>query len=160
VPSSEGIGVPTNGSFARALVEENPEMTFVTVGLRGYLRAAQPVLSGHHNLIPAADVIRTGSDTLRSSLPETMPCYVSFDVDFLDPSVAPNTNVPVPGGPWFGQVCDILTAVGAQRRVIGIDIVELNPERDPYARSAFAAVNLVVALLGRCVQISAESRTP
>jgi agmatinase len=143
-------GVPTNGSFARWLIEENPEMAFVTVGLRGYVGAEQPLLSQRHTLIGAADVIRTGPGAVLLSLPKEMPCYVSFDIDLLDPAVAPGTNVLVPGGLSFERAREILTTVGAQRRIVGVDIVELNPERDLYGRSAFTAVNLLLALLGCC----------
>lgn len=143
-----GYGVPTNGSFARWLVEEHPEMPFVTLGVRGYLPAEQLQLSPAHSVVSTAEVARHGASAALSRLPPDVPCYISLDIDVLDPSVAPGTNVPVPGGLSFEQVRDILTTVGASRRVAAVDLVELNPERDPYLRSASAAVHLVLSLLG------------
>lgn len=143
-----GYGVPTNGSFARYLVEEHPDTPFVTLGVRGYLPAEQLQLSPAHSIVSAAEVTRRGPGAALSRLPRDLPCYISLDIDVLDPSVAPGTNVPVPGGLSFEQVRDILAAVGASRRVAAVDIVELNPERDPYLRSASVAVHLVLSLLG------------
>ncbi|MGD0774887.1 MAG: arginase family protein [Candidatus Solibacter sp.] len=151
-----GTGAPANGSVARWLIEEFPGMPFVTVGLRGYLGAKQPLLSSSHHLVSAADLIRNGPELALSFLPESMPCYVSFDIDVLDPSVAPGTNVPLPGGFSFEKLRDFLTCLASRRRLAGVDIVELNPERDPYSRSASAAVHLLLALLASSFPTSAE----
>jgi agmatinase len=107
-------------------------------------------------LVSAADLIRNGPELALSFLPESMPCYVSFDIDVLDPSVAPGTNVPLPGGFSFEKLRDFLTCLASRRRLAGVDIVELNPERDPYSRSASAAVHLLLALLASSFPTSAE----
>lgn len=140
--------VPTNGSFARHLVEENPELPFVTAGLRGYLGCKQLSLSPAHKLITGSDLVRQGHKAVLSLLPEGMPCYVSLDVDVLDPAIIPATNTPIPGGLRFEEVQEILAAIGAERRIVGVDIVELNPDRDLYSRSALTALYLILALLG------------
>lgn len=155
-------GVPTNGSFARWLIEENSEMPFISVGLKGFQAGRQPSLAPRHMLISAEDTVRRRAEWVLSHLPETMPCYVSLDMDVLDPSVAPATNVPIPGGLSFETVREILTLVGVHRRIAGVDVVELNPDRDLYLRTASSGLHLLMALLGAAVSTtkSREGENP
>ncbi len=53
--------------------------------------------------------------------------YVSVDIDALDPSIAPGTGTPEPGGLTWGQVLRLLREVCSKREVIGADIVEVRP---------------------------------
>jgi agmatinase len=53
--------------------------------------------------------------------------YVSVDIDALDPSVAPGTGTPEPGGLGWRQVLRLLREVCAEREVVGADIVEVLP---------------------------------
>lgn len=57
------------------------------------------------------------------------PVYVSFDIDFLDPSCAPGTGTPVVGGPTARQARQILFGL-AGLRVVGADHVEVAPHLD------------------------------
>jgi agmatinase len=140
--------VPANGSFARWIIEENPEMPFVSVGIKGFLIRQQPSLSPGHTIISAAEAAQHKSEWILAHLPENMPCYVSLDLDVLEPSIAPATNVPIPGGLTFEAVREILTKVGSHRRIVGVDVVELNPDRDLYLKSASAGMHLLMSLLG------------
>lgn len=55
------------------------------------------------------------------------PVYLTFDVDFLDPSLAPSTGAPEPGGASWAQTLAFLRRVFAERRVAGVDVVEHAP---------------------------------
>ncbi len=83
-------------------------------------------------------------------VPEDARCYVTLDIDVLDPSVAPATNAPVPGGLLFEEVRAILETVGRARNVVAADIVEVNPGRDPHLVTARTANHLAMSLLGAC----------
>jgi agmatinase len=73
--------------------------------------------------------------------------YVTIDVDVFDPSVMPSTGTPEPGGLTFPQVCDLLRRLTRQRRLIGLDIVELAPiEGLHYAD--FTAARLLYKIMG------------
>ena len=75
--------------------------------------------------------------------------HVSFDVDFLDPDVAPGVGTPVRGGPTWreAQLCMEMLADCGQ--VGSLDIVELNPAQDVRNRSAECVVELVESLFGK-----------
>jgi arginase len=55
------------------------------------------------------------------------PIHLSFDIDALDPSVAPATGVPVDAGLTLGQGLEICTRVRQSGRLVGMDLVEVNP---------------------------------
>ncbi|HKK07443.1 MAG TPA: agmatinase, partial [Gemmatimonadota bacterium] len=66
-----------------------------------------------------------------SSLGEKV--YITFDVDFFDPSLLPATGTPEPGGGTWWQALDLLRAVFREREVVAADIVELAPALGPMA---------------------------
>lgn len=65
--------------------------------------------------------------------------YITFDVDFFDPSVLPATGTPEPGGGDWWQALDLLRAVFRERDVVAADIVELAPALGPMASGVVAA---------------------
>jgi arginase len=85
--------------------------------------------------------------------------HVSFDVDFLDPSIAPGVPSTVPGGPTYreAQLCmEMIHDSGLMR---SLDIMELNPAFDEGNRTAELAVELVESLFGEEI-LARASRVP
>lgn len=75
------------------------------------------------------------------------PLYVSFDLDALDPAFAPGVSHHEPGGLSTRQAIDIIQNLEA--RIVGMDIVELNPLRDPARITAAAAFKLLKETAGK-----------
>lgn len=73
--------------------------------------------------------------------------YLTFDLDFFDPSILPSTGTPEPGGGSWWDAMDLLAAVFRERNVVGADVVELAP-RPGDAASAFTAAKLVYKMIG------------
>ena len=74
--------------------------------------------------------------------------YLSFDMDALDPRHAPGVGTPVPGGLTFREAhlaCEVLAETG---KLIGMDIVEVNPILDVQNQTALLAVEFVRSALG------------
>ncbi|MEZ5456531.1 MAG: agmatinase [Lysobacteraceae bacterium] len=74
------------------------------------------------------------------------PCYVSFDIDFLDPAFAPGTGTPVCGGFSTHQALGLIRGL-AGLNVIGADVVEVAPAYDHAEITALAAASLAHELL-------------
>ena len=53
--------------------------------------------------------------------------YVTLDIDGFDPSTAPGTGTPEPGGLDWYQVIGLLRLVAAEKKIVGADIVEVMP---------------------------------
>jgi guanidinobutyrase len=74
------------------------------------------------------------------------PTYLSFDIDGLDPSVAPGTGTPEPGGLTTPQGLEIIRGCFGLN-LIGCDLVEVSPPYDTTGNTALLAANLVFEML-------------
>lgn len=77
--------------------------------------------------------------------------HVSFDIDFLDPGIAPAVGTTVPGGATFREAHLIMETLHDSGLVRSLDVVELNPFLDERGRSARVLVELVASLFGRSI---------
>ena len=75
-----------------------------------------------------------------------MPCYLTFDIDCLDPAFAPGTGTPVPGGISTDKALKIIRAL-KDVRIISADIVEVSPPYDVSGITALAAAAIGLDLL-------------
>lgn len=74
------------------------------------------------------------------------PCYITFDIDFLDPACAPGTGTPVVGGFTTHDALQIIRAVDGLN-VVGLDVVEVSPPYDHADISALAGASIAHELL-------------
>jgi arginase len=75
--------------------------------------------------------------------------HVSFDVDFLDPDLAPGVGTTVPGGATYREAHLVMELLHDSGLVRSVDIVELNPFLDDRGRTARTAVELIGSLFGQ-----------
>jgi arginase len=75
--------------------------------------------------------------------------HVSFDVDFLDPGIAPGVGTTVPGGPNYREAQLCMEMIADTGRLGSVDVVELNPAFDEHNKTARLAVDLVESLFGK-----------
>lgn len=75
--------------------------------------------------------------------------YLSCDADWVDPSEAPGVGTPVPGGATYREAHLVMEMLADTGRVVGMDLVEINPVLDNVNRSAELAVELIASALGK-----------
>ena len=75
--------------------------------------------------------------------------HVSFDVDFLDPDIAPGVGTTVPGGPTYREAQLCMEMIADSGRLASLDVVELNPALDLRNKTAALAVDLIESLFGK-----------
>lgn len=73
--------------------------------------------------------------------------YLTFDIDFFDPSLMPSTGTPEPGGGTWQPTIDLLKRVFQEKHVVGCDVVELSPLAG-FVAPDFLAAKLVHKLIG------------
>jgi arginase len=83
--------------------------------------------------------------------------HVSFDVDFLDPEIAPGVGTTVPGGPTYREAQLCMEMIADTGCLASLDVMELNPALDVRNKTAFLAVDLVESLFGKSTLMRAAS---
>jgi len=126
--------------FARSL-EDGLIDRLVQVGIRSYA-PVQAEMTRRHGV----ETWRAWEVGQMKPLRFRSPLYVSIDLDALDPAFAPGVSHREPGGLTVRQVLDVLAAIRAPR-LVGGDVVELNPDCDIDGQSATVAARLARELL-------------
>jgi arginase len=75
--------------------------------------------------------------------------HVSFDVDFLDASIAPGVGTTVQGGPTYREAQLCMEMIADTGRLASLDVMELNPALDVRNQTAVLAVDLIESLFGK-----------
>ncbi|WFD34514.1 arginase [Malassezia cuniculi] len=133
----------------------------VYIGLRDIDEGERKILHSHHikaftmhhvDKYGIGRVVEMALDHVNGNTSRRdRPIHLSFDVDALDPTVAPSTGTPVRGGLTFREghyICEAIHETGA---LVGLDLVEVNPSlKDPHEAEQTVAIgcSLVRAALG------------
>jgi arginase len=83
--------------------------------------------------------------------------HVSFDVDFLEPDIAPGVGTTIPGGPTYREAQLCMEMIADSGRLASLDVMELNPALDVRNRTALLAVDLIESLFGKSTLMRARS---
>ncbi len=84
-----------------------------------------------------------------ATLDDNTHLHVSFDVDFLDPVMAPGVGTTVGGGPTYREAHLCMEMIADTGRLASLDLMELNPALDEKNRTAVVAVDLIESLFGK-----------
>ena len=77
--------------------------------------------------------------------------HLSFDLDGIDPMEAPGVGTPVAGGLTYREAHLICEKVARSGKLLGLELVELNPVLDVRNRTAILAVELIASALGKTI---------
>jgi arginase len=116
---------------------------------------------GEKRLVHAADLdvfdmryidemgMRHTMELALATLDDQTHLHVSFDVDFLDPDIAPGVGTTVRGGPTYREAQLCMEMIADTGRLASLDVMELNPALDVRNRTAELAVDLIESLFGK-----------
>lgn len=142
-----------HGGWVKRLIKEGhvPGKNYIQVALRGYypdLESFEWMRKEGFRYHPMAEVEKRGWDAVMEDViqeakdgPEYM--FVSFDIDTIDPGFAPGTGTPEPGGLNPREAFPIVRRLCAESNVIGFDLVEFAPDRDPGYVTALIANRII-----------------
>lgn len=119
----------------------------VSVGIRSTSAGEREVARRHGLTVVFAEELREEGWVEKAVSALTDDVYLTFDVDFFDPSLVPGTGTPEPGGGDWWQALDLLRAVFRERNVVGADVVEVAPVGGDRA-SPFVAAKLAYKMIG------------
>ncbi len=83
--------------------------------------------------------------------------HVSFDVDFLDPAIAPGVGTTIAGGPTYREAQLCMEMIADTGRLASLDLMELNPALDVRNQTALLAVDLIESLFGKSTLMRAPA---
>ena len=93
--------------------------------------------------------MRQAMELALAVLDDNTHLHVSFDVDFLDPDIAPGVGTTVPGGPTYREAQLCMEMIADTGKLASMDIMELNPAFDSRNKTAVLTVDLVESLFGK-----------
>jgi agmatinase len=124
-----------------------PEKVF-QLGIRGTLNHPDDITASlelGYNVITTREMRKLGMDEVVRRVKETIgdtPCFLSFDIDFVDPAFAPGTGTPEVGGYTSSETLEIVREL-AGLNYCGFDMVEVLPTHDHAQVTALLAATLV-----------------
>ena len=140
-------GSPFSHACAMARVIDRVDL--VVVGARGISGEEWEAASGRDNVtVVTAEEMASDASWMDRAVAALGPSvYITFDVDFFDPSLMPSTGTPEPGGGQWYPALALLRRVFSERRVVGADLVELAPIPGMSAPD-FLAARLIYKMIG------------
>jgi len=145
----------THGTIFRRAVEEGlvDANKMIQIGLRTTGYAAEDfdwARDQGARVVPAEECwyqsLAPLMDEVRQTIGPDTPTYLSFDIDGLDPSVAPGTGTPEPGGLTSIQGIEIIRGCWGLN-LVGADLVEVSPPYDTTGNTSLLAANLIFEVL-------------
>jgi guanidinopropionase len=149
-----GTGRYTHGTPFRRAVEEGlvDPARYVIIGIRGtaYGRDDLDFAAAHGiRIVKIAEFHARGAADVMAearAIVGTGETYVTYDIDFVDPTFAPGTGTPEVGGPTSWQALQVAQGL-AGVNIVGADLVEVSPPFDPSGGTAFLGVSLMFEML-------------
>ena len=132
-----------HGNFVNKVLELENVVKYYQFGIRGIINS-----TGFEN----KKIILYWAHTLKENinqieLPENEYYYITFDIDVIDPSFAPGTATPVPMGLSVFDIHNLFNHLLKNKKIIGIDFVEINPSKDINSTTLNLAIELIFKLL-------------
>jgi agmatinase len=142
-----------NGSVMRRIAELDWVRNEVQVGIRGLGSGTPDQLADAaawgSRIVTMREFRSRGPEAIAQLVPEGAGCFVTIDVDGLDPSIMPAVTMRGPGGLLYDETLDLFRAVAARAPIVGVAMVEFVPERDdPHGLAAFTAARLLLSTIG------------
>ena len=141
----------THGNPMKRILEMEHVSGLTQIGIRGLLNGEDWTTGQNESkttIITADEVHDRGVEWAAAKIPETENLYISIDIDVLDPKEAPGTGTPEFGGLYYRQLVRLLRMTLGKGKLVGLDLVEVNPLFDPTGRTGQVAARLILDTLG------------
>ncbi len=144
-------------NVARRIMQLPNIIKLIQIGYRGYtVHEDINPLSTRRKIVTTTKLRDKGISAILAEIPPHLPCYISIDIDVLDPIYAPATSTPVPNGLSVKELKDAICAVGANSKIVGFDLMEVNPEKDIGEVTSLVACHLLLTTLSTALDRKTE----
>ena len=130
----------SHAAYLRRIVEKRGTDNILHVGARAFVKEELEFLKEHNIKTISDRQVREGKgpQLLKEFVSSFDSMYASFDLDVLDPAYAPGVGNPEAAGMTSRELFDLIYSL-ENKKVTGVDIVELNPQYDNGATASIAA---------------------
>lgn len=147
----------THGSPIRRCSELPYVREISSIGIRvAQKKVYEEAMARGVHLLTADQFRDLGAKRAMEQIPASDGIYLTLDIDVLDPTHAPGTGTPEPGGLTFVELRDALRHLPSRGRIIGVDLVEVAPNYDWAETTTRAAGRLLRELLSVLFPSKAE----
>lgn len=94
------------------------------------------------------EIRRSGIENVMNRIPDSERYFVTIDIDGVDPSLAPGTGTPSPGGFFYDELNELVEALAKKGEVVGFDLVEVSPPYDPTGMTSQTAARIILDFAG------------
>lgn len=141
-----------HGSPLRRLSEMGHVEGMAQLGIRGIgssKKADFDAARAYGSVIMSTrEMRRTGIEAMIERIPDAERYFVTIDIDGTDPSLAPGTGTPSPGGFLYDEMNELLETLAKKGHIVGFDLVEVSPPYDPSGMTSQVAARLILDFIG------------
>jgi len=145
----------THGSPVARILEDGLAESITLLGIRGLTNSGEDmewIQEQGAKIVTARELKQTSAEFLAELLPAG-DYYVSVDIDVFDPTAAPGTGTPEPGGLLFPEFSDLLHLIASRGKIVGVDLMEVNPQVDgPGEITSHLASRCVIELMSAALE--------
>lgn len=140
-----------HGSCIRRLSEMDHVKEIFQFGIRGISSSLKEDVEAAKEygatILSPRQMRKMGIEEVVNLIPEGEKYYVTIDIDGVDPSIAPGTGTPSPGGFIYDEVNELLELIAKRGEVVAFDLVEVAPPYDPTGMTGQTAARIALDLL-------------
>jgi agmatinase len=140
-----------HGSCIRRLSEMDHVQEIFQFGIRGISSSKKEDVDAARaygsTILSPRQMRKMGLEQVLEQIPAGEKYYVTIDIDGIDPSIAPGTGTPSPGGLLYDEVNELLEGIAKRGDVVAFDIVEVAPQYDPTGMTGQVAARISLDLL-------------
>ena len=137
-----------HGSTLRRLAEMDYVDKMFQFGIRGISSSKKEDVDAAREygsvILSPREMRKMSIESVVTLIPEGENYHVTIDIDGLDPSLAPGTGTPSPGGLYYDEVNELLEGIAKRGNVIGFDLVEVSPPYDPTGITSQVGARLIL----------------
>ncbi len=140
-----------HGTPIRQAMDESLVAGVTQVGIRGFNSGKADWEEAQRRgvqVVTRESFTEVGTPGVLELVPAGAPLYISIDIDVFDPGIAPGTGTPEPGGLAYSEGRALIRALARHGTVIGLDVVEVNPQYDHGEITAILAARLILDAMG------------
>ncbi|MFD1040028.1 agmatinase [Virgibacillus byunsanensis] len=140
-----------HGSCIRRLSEMDHVKKTFQFGIRGISSSLKEDVDAAREygstILSPRQMRKISLEQLLEQIPAGEKYYVTIDIDGIDPSIAPGTGTPSPGGLLYDEVNELLKGIANRGEVVAFDLVEVAPPYDPTGMTGQVAARISLDLL-------------